>query len=149
MESRGYFGIGVLNIKTEVNYGTLFRSAQCFGANFIFLVGRRFRKMSSNTNQSQRHIPLYEYESIEDYIEHQPYDCPIIGIERTKRAVDIRQFSHPERASYILGPEDSSLPPKLLDRCSAIIEIPSEYCLNVAVAGSIVLYDRFIKRSNI
>lgn len=29
---RGYCGIGVLNMKAEINYGTLFRSAYAFGA---------------------------------------------------------------------------------------------------------------------
>lgn len=32
-----------------------------------------------------------------------------------------------------------------LTRCHRLIEIPSTYCLNVAVTGSIVLYDRAAK----
>jgi hypothetical protein len=36
MKDKGCFGIGVYNMKHEVNYETLFRTAQIFNADFIF-----------------------------------------------------------------------------------------------------------------
>lgn len=146
---RGYCGIGILNIKREVNYGTLFRSAYCFGADFIFLIGKRFKKQTSDTVCAYRHMPLFEYETTDDFLEHRPYDCQLIGIEICKRSKPIYVFNHPERAIYILGPEDGSLPNNLLDKCYCVLEIPTKHCLNVAVAGSIILYDRMIKRGGV
>ncbi len=145
---RGYCGIGALNMKTDLNYGTLFRSAQAFNADFIFLIGRRFKKMASDTTAAHKHVPLYEYTDVDDFLAHVPYDCQKIGIEIVEEAQDIRGMKHPERAVYILGPEDGSLPQKLLGRCQFIIKIPTSYCLNIAVAGSIVLYDRLLKQPN-
>lgn len=49
MNKRGYFGIGIYNPKTETNMGTLWRSAYNFGADFIFTIGMRYKKMGSDT----------------------------------------------------------------------------------------------------
>jgi len=142
---RGYCGIGVLNIKSEINYGTLFRSAYAFGVDFIFLIGKRFKKQSSDTTQAHRHLPLYEYVSFEDFYDHIPYDCQLVSVEICEKAKLIKVFSHPERAVYLLGKEDGSLPNDVIDKSWGVIKIPTAQCLNVAVAGSIVLYDRFNK----
>lgn len=142
---RGYCGIGVLNMKTGINYGTLFRSAMCFGADFIFLIGRKFVRQSSDTMKAHRHLPLYEYDDIGSFLSHRPYDCWLVGVEICERAKPIKIFNHPERAIYVLGPENGSLPNKLLDKCQDVLKIDTSNCLNVAIAGSIVLYDRQIK----
>jgi len=133
-------------MKAEVNYGTLFRSAFAFGADFVFLIGRRFKRQSSDTTQSHRHLPLFEYPTIDDFIEHTPYDCQLVGVEICERAINLKIVTHPERAIYILGPEDGSLPQSLINKCQIVTQIPTQYCLNVAVAGSIILYDRISKR---
>jgi len=144
---RGYCGIGVLNIKQKVNYGTLFRSAYVFGADFIFLIGKRFKKQCSDTVRSERHVPLFEYPSFDDFYSHIPYDCKLVSVEICEKAKLIRTFSHPERAVYLLGQEDGSLPEQVIEKSFGVIKIPTRYCLNVAVAGSIVLFDRYNKIS--
>lgn len=141
---RGYFGIGVINLKQEVNYGTLFRSALCFGADFLFLIGKRFRKMSSDTVRGERHLPLFEFLTVSDFIDHIPYGCQPVCIELDKQARPLAQLCHPERAVYILGPEDGGVPKELISRYTTV-QIPTVFCLNVAVAGSIVMYDRISK----
>ncbi len=149
VKQRGYCGIGVVNMKTKVNYGTLYRSAYCFGADFIFLIGRRFKKQSSDTVKAFKHIPLYEYSSVDDFIDHIPYDCRLVGVEITNKSKPLHIVTHPERAIYVLGAEDGGLPQQIIDHCYFVAEIPTRYCLNVAVAGSIVLYDRQLKRQEL
>lgn len=144
-KTRGYCGIGVLNIKSEINYGTLFRSAFVFGVDFIFLIGKRFKKQASDTTKTPRHIPLFEYTTFDDFYTHIPYDCQLISVEICEKAKLIRVFSHPQRAVYLLGQEDGSLPDVVIEKSFGVIQIPTRYCLNVAVAGSIVLFDRFNK----
>ncbi len=146
---RGYCGIGVLNLKRAINYGTLFRSAYDFGVDFIFLIGKRFEKQSSDTNRTERHLPLFEYLTFDDFYSHMPYDCQLVSVEICAKAKLIRIFSHPERAIYLLGQEDGSLPQEVIDKSFGVIKIPTRYCLNVAVAGSIVLYDRFNKMTTL
>ena len=132
---RGYFGIGVENLKTKVNLGTLWRSAYCLGASFIFVIGTRYKKQSSDTVKAYRHIPLYQYDNSDHFLNSRPYDCMLVGVEITDKAREIYDYHHPEKALYVLGAEDSSL--TFLDKCQSVIKIPSLYCLNVAVAGSI------------
>ncbi len=55
------------------------------------------------------------------------------------------KFTHPERAIYLLGAEDTGLPESVQSLCQSIIHIKSPMCLNVAVAGSIIMYDRISK----
>lgn len=142
MKQRGYFAVGVFNPKKEVNVGSLWRSASIFGAAYIFTIGARYHKQSSDTMKSYRHIPLYTYSDFDDFYEHMPYDCQLIGVELSKDAIDLATFRHPERAIYLLGAEDHGLPPSVLERCQHVLQLQGDYCLNVAIAGSIALYHR-------
>lgn len=144
--SRGFFGVAVYHPKTEKNIGTLWRSANLMGAAFLATIGRRYKFQSSDTLNSPDHVPLFHYESFADFHSHAPNSCPLVAVELTEAAVDLPAFSHPERAVYILGAEDHGLPEKVLDVCRHTIKIPTPRSLNVAVAGSIVLYDRVAKR---
>ena len=143
---RGYFGIALEATKTEANYGTLLRTAYNFGAAFVILIGQRFTNHASNTTEAHRHIPLYEYKDADDFWTHIPYDCTPIAVEITKSSRSLVDFLHPQRALYILGREDGSLSKQILDHCSVTLEIPSRQCLNLAVAGAIVMYDRCTKQ---
>ena len=143
---RGYFGIGIFNGKNTQNIGTLWRSAAIFGADFIFVIGHRYQKQCSDTMKTPRHIPLYAYKDADDFFDHVPYDCPVVAVELDEDSVMLDHYFHRERCIYLLGAEDIGLPQKVLERCKEIIQIPGDYCLNVSVAGSIVMYDRATKR---
>lgn len=142
---RGFYGIGIVGSKTSVNVGTLWRSAGVLGASFIFTAGKRYPQQASDTIKAWKHVPLFEFLSSDELFAALPKGCVPVGIEIDPRAQDIRHASHPERACYILGAEDTGLPPRVIARCAQVLQIPGEFCLNVAVAGSIVLYDRLAK----
>ena len=95
--------------------------------------------------QTHRHIPLYHYLTFEDFYNSMPYDCRLIGIELDEKSEPIKTFTHPERCIYLLGAEDNGLSKEVINKCHSIIQLPGEYSMNVAVAGSIVMYDRFCK----
>ncbi len=142
MGRRGYFGIGIYQTKTPANIGTLWRSAQNFGAAFIFTIGQRYRNQSSDTTAAPRHIPLYHYLDFDHFQAARPLDCLLIGVEQSDNSQALESFDHPERAIYLLGAEDNGLPPPVIDRCQHVVHISTPMCLNVAVAGSIVIYHR-------
>ena len=143
---RGYFGIGIEHGKTRQNLGTLWRSAKIFGADFIFTVGRRYDKQASDTLKTWRHIPLYHYRDVSHLHQSIPFGCKLIGVEIDANATILKDFNHPERAIYLLGAEDHGLTHEAFLACHDLIQIEGKFCLNVAVAGSIVMYDRLIKR---
>lgn len=146
-KQRGYFGIGIYNCVKDVNIGTLWRSSHIFGSSFIYTIGNKYEKQSSDTMKSWRHIPLFHYETFEEFYENVPYSCKIIGIEISDKSTPIVNFIHPQRCVYLLGSENSGLSEKIINRCHEIVQLPGEYCLNVAVAGSLVMYDRYQKRN--
>src|SRR6185312_1312420 len=94
-----------------------------------------------------RHIPLFHFATIGDAISHLPNETPLIGVELDPRGRQLHEYSHPERAAYLLGAEDAGLPQRVIDMCHDLIEIPTPQpqSMNVATAGSIVLYDRHVK----
>ena len=59
-------------------------------------------------------------------------------------AVELPSFRHPLKAAYVFGPERGSLSPAMIERCDHLIKIPTSFCINVATAAAIVLYDRTI-----
>lgn len=143
---RGYCGIGIHYVKNNVNVGTLWRSAYCLGADFIFTIGKRYKREASDTTKAFKHIPLWTFDTVDDFLCHMPRDCQLIGIEITDTAKSLEVFCHPERAIYLLGQEDGSLPQGILNRCVHVVKFTSRHCLNVASAGTVVLYDRQTKR---
>ena len=139
---RGYFGIGVEGISKPMNFGNLARSAHGFGASFIFTVApaKAIGTPQSDTSRSQDHLPWYSYGSAGELV--LPDDCRLVGVELTADAVELPSFRHPSRAAYVLGPEGGSLSPEMLERCEFTVKIPMDFCINVAMAGAVVMYDR-------
>lgn len=141
----GYFAIGIYNAKTEHNIGTLWRSAYVLGASYIFTVGKRYKKQTSDVMRTWARIPYFHYDTIEDLFENIPYDCRMVGVELTEDASFLHEFDHPKRAIYLLGAEDTGLPEQVLEKCHFIVKLPGNSSLNVAVTGSIVAHDRAAK----
>ena len=142
--SRGYFGIGVEGISKPMNAGNLFRTAHAFGASFVFTVGADYsvRKARSDTSLAPKNIPWYDWKNIEEM--QLPKGCKIVGVELLDEATDLPSFFHPISAAYILGRERGSLSPTMQEKCDHFIKIPTKFCLNVATAGAIVMYDRIV-----
>jgi len=141
-----YFEIGIYHTKTETNIGTLWRTSYQLGAAGVFTIGRRYKKQSSDTYNTIKHIPLRHYETLDDLLLCRPYGAMLIGVEMG--GIPLREFQHPKQAIYLLGAEDYGLPDKIIKQCNQIvsleaIKIPS---YNVAVAGSIIMYDRVYGR---
>lgn len=141
-EPRGYFAIGAERMSKALNLGNLMRSAHGFGASFTFTVGATYQALEAraDTSKGQNHLPHYNWDSLEEMV--LPEGCQLVGIELIDAAIDLPSFRHPLRAAYVLGPERGSLSPELVSKCDYVVKIPTRFCVNVAMAGAIVMYDR-------
>jgi tRNA G18 (ribose-2'-O)-methylase SpoU len=142
---RGYFGVGVENISKELNVGNLARSAHAFGASFFFAIAPRvdIRAMRlSDTSGAFDHIPYYQYPDAAALA--LPRQCSLVGVELVDESIELPSFRHPLRAAYLLGPEMGSLSPELQAQCDFIVRIPMKFCVNVGIAGALVMYDRML-----
>jgi tRNA G18 (ribose-2'-O)-methylase SpoU len=140
---RGYFGIGAEEISKPMNLGALMRTAHAFGASFFFTINAhpKIREAyNSDTSRSFGHLPYYPCDTLDDL--KLPKGCALVGVELTDDAVDLPRFQHPSAAAYVLGRERGSLSPALIERCAHLVKIPTKFCVNVGVAGAIVMYDR-------
>lgn len=80
-----------------------------------------------------------------DLVAHLPHSCPLVGVELTDDARMLADFSHPERAVYLLGAEDHGLTQTSLAACHHVVKLPGRFSMNVACAGSIIMYDRCVR----
>ncbi len=148
MNNHGYFGVGIFHPKHECNQGTLWRSCFAFGASFCFTIGPRFTKQASDTANAYLHVPMLNFDEMDDMVSHLPYNCPVVGVELDEKACPLDGFVHPDRCVYLLGAEDHGLPAKIIKRCHMLVQIEGlKMCLNVSTVGSILMYDRQIRRS--
>jgi tRNA G18 (ribose-2'-O)-methylase SpoU len=142
---RGYFSVGVEGISKGFNLGNLVRTAHAFGASSFFTIGAAVdyaEVKSSDTSHADIHLPFYAYKNLDEFT--LPKDCVTVGVELLDDADDLPSFRHPMRAAYVLGPEKGSLSPALQKRCAHMVKIPAKFCVNVGVAGALVMYDRMI-----
>jgi tRNA G18 (ribose-2'-O)-methylase SpoU len=139
---RGFFAIGAEGISKPMNLGNLVRSAHAFGASFVFLVDADYavRAARSDTSRAEFQLPVYDYASADAL--RLPRGCRLVGCELLDEAVDLPSFRHPPNAAYVFGPERRSLSPAMLARCHHVVRIPTRFCINLAVAGAVVMYDR-------
>ena len=143
---RGYFEIGIVNGKDKLNIGTLWRSAYQLGASGIFTIGTRYKQQGSDTTKANRHIPLRNYVSIQEFVKSRPENAKLIGVEFGGTALS--SFAHPEAAIYLLGAEDTGLPEDVKVHCNHIVTLESinQPSYNVSVAGTLVMYDRVFNK---
>jgi len=148
--NRGFFEIGIMQGKNSQNLGTLWRSANIMGANGIFTIGARYpKKHQTDTMNTPKQIPLREFSEFDVFLKTIPRDTELIAVELNETAENLTTFNHPERAVYLLGSEDKGLPEEVIKKCSRTIKIPlNKNSFNVAVSGSIIMYDRFLKKQH-
>lgn len=146
-QMKGFFGIGVEGINKPRNLGNLLRSAHSFGASYFYTVAKTVADEDMNfadTARSSQEIPMYHYNNIRHMVDHMPKGAQLVGVELVENSVDLPSFCHPRAASYILGPEQGSLSDETLELCDHVIKIPMKFCINVGVAGALVMYDRLM-----
>ena len=142
---QGFFGIGIQNGKTPENLGVLWRSAQNMGASFIFTIGNRYAKQACDTHKATGAMPYFHYKNFDDFFDNLPKGAMLVGVELDEKSVQLETFTHPKRCVYLLGAEDHGLPKLAIEKAHHLVKFKSELSLNVAVAGSIVMYDRQAK----
>jgi tRNA(Leu) C34 or U34 (ribose-2'-O)-methylase TrmL len=138
---RGYAAIGLYAPKTGETVGGAMRAAGCYEAAMIVIEGARYHKQRTDTQQTWRHIPVIHG----PLFDLMPLGCDPVIVELHPRARSLPDFVHPERAFYIFGPEDGSVPNEVIEKCQRIVQVPTKYCMNLAATVNVVLYDRLAK----
>ncbi len=135
-------------ITKEHNVGSLVRTAHATGVSEVILVGERdwnsYAARTAELYTSIVHVP-----GREAFLEHlEQGGWQLVAVELDSRAVSLFDAVYPKRPCFLLGAELGGVPPELLDAAAVIVQIPQwglVPSLNLAVAGSLVLYDHLGK----
>lgn len=145
--------IGLVNPKGPSNVGTVMRAAGCFNADEVLYTGTRYAraaqyevKTNTDTHKSRNNIPLTQVECL---LSSKTQGMEVVCVELCLGATSLIDFSHPERAIYIFGPEDGSISQTIIDQADHVVYVPTKDCLNLAATANVVLYDRLAKSSDI
>ncbi|MFY8325046.1 RNA methyltransferase [Pseudoalteromonas sp. ZZD1] len=137
--------IGLINPKSPTNVGGVLRAAGCYNAKHVFFTGTRYlnaKKFHTDTKNVIERIPLT---SVDDLQQAKPEGAKAVVIELIEGATPLPEFTHPENAFYIFGPEDGSISKEVLNWCDEVVYIPTIGCMNLAATCNVVLYDRLAK----
>ncbi|MBM3420584.1 MAG: RNA methyltransferase [Bacteroidetes bacterium] len=143
------------NIRSLMNTGSVFRSADAFRAEALYLCGITgtppHREINKTALGSTGSVPWKYFESVleavtvlkkEGYI--------IISVEQAEGAISLEEFRFRKGKRYaiIFGHEINGVAQEVIDISDACIEIPqfgTKHSLNIAVAAGIVLWEAVVR----
>lgn len=142
------FAVAAWNITKEHNVGSLVRTAHAVAAEEVMLVGERdWNVEAARTAELFTTVThLSDIEAFRHHIAARRFQ--LVAIELDSRAVSVFDARYPERPCFLLGAEIGGVPDGLLADAELVVQIPQwglVPSLNLAVAGSIVLYDYLAK----
>jgi len=129
--------------------GTLVRTAHAAAAREVVLLGEReWNIEAARTAESFTEIVQLDAD-VDLFREHlRRRRWNLVAVELAEGSVNLFDAEYPERPCFLLGAELGGVPQELLDDAAVIVQIPQwglVPCLNLAVAGSIVVYDHLTK----
>lgn len=143
-------GILIGHFKDKGNEGGLLRTAEAFGINLAFVLGKKQSEYRTSQG-SDRHIVYFEFETISDFISYvKRNNHSIVCIENIENAKSISEVrKYPKNPIFVTGNEMLGVDKQLLDNANLIVKIEqaNSYtnCLNTSVAGAIVIRDFYNK----
>ena len=102
---RGYFSIGSERISKPMNLGALMRTANAFGASYVFSIeaGHRLRDAyQADTSKSAGQIPYYQWDSIDAM--QMPRGCQLVGINVSLAGALVMYDRHLSMGGYAPRP---------------------------------------------
>ncbi len=146
------------NVRSMMNIGSVFRTADAFRVEKIFLCGitacpphKEIHKTALGATES---VDWAYFENAADAIEHlKEKNFQIIALEQTNESKDLRNFTPQKNTPYafVFGNEVKGVDDQVLVRCDDFLEIPqfgTKHSFNISVSAGIVLWDVFSKTVN-
>jgi tRNA G18 (ribose-2'-O)-methylase SpoU len=137
------------NVRSVLNVGSMFRTADAAGVAKIYLCG--YTPTPEHPKMSKTSLGAEKAVSWEHHIQTgrllrllQERGTSILALEQTKRSKDLFKFRPKFPLALVVGNEVRGLSPAILNYCDKAVEIPmcgEKESLNVAVAAGIALYE--------
>lgn len=142
------------NIRSAINVGAMFRTADAIGINKIYLTGYtprptdKFGRIQGDIAKSALGAETWIPWEYEEYINKvlkklKKENFQIVAVEQYENSIDYRKVKVGDKVAIIMGEEVNGLDKKILKKCDVIAEIPmkgKKESLNVSVACGIALF---------
>lgn len=137
------------NIRSMHNVGSVFRTADAFLLEAIYLCGytpqpphRDIHKTALGATET---VSWHYFKETSEAVEAlKAKNYPVYAVEQVEQSKMLDRFNVPEKMGLIFGNEVTGVAQDLLARCDGSIEIPQlgmKHSLNISVAAGIVLWE--------
>jgi 23S rRNA (guanosine2251-2'-O)-methyltransferase len=139
------------NVRSQSNVGSIFRTADAFLTEAIYLCGitarpphREIQKTALGATES---VPWKYYASTAEAVSDlRSEGFKIIGVEQAEGSVELQDLlvKKGEKYALIFGHEVNGVSQEVVDHCDMCIEIPqfgTKHSFNVAISVGIVLWE--------
>lgn len=139
------------NIRSAYNVGSVFRTADAFLLEGVYLVGytafpphKEIRKTALGAEESVSWKHFKTMTEAIDSIRQQGYT--LVAAEQTDRSVPLHQWQEPSSPglALIMGNEVTGVEQETLEACDQVLEIPQlgmKHSLNIATAAGVMLWE--------
>jgi 23S rRNA (guanosine2251-2'-O)-methyltransferase len=138
------------NIRSLLNVGAIFRTADGAGYDRVYLTGVTptppRREISKTALGAEESVPWEYYRDATEIIDRLKAEgWKIVALEQTPESMDYRSYrpNADVNLCIVVGSETGGTAPEILARCDACVELPMhgiKKSLNVATSAGILLY---------
>lgn len=142
------------NVRSLNNIGSVFRTADAFLVEAIYLCGitatpphRDIQKTALGATET---VEWKYFKTTIEAVEALRSSCLVYAVEQAEKSIYLNNFAPPKekKLAVVFGNEVKGVEQVVIDQCNGVIEIPqlgTKHSLNIAVSAGIVVWDLFLK----
>jgi tRNA G18 (ribose-2'-O)-methylase SpoU len=137
-----------INFRVDDNLGYLVRSAACFGAERLYVVGHvpERSRIKAASGSLVDYVEIVSFSTPRDFLDHtKNKEIQVVSAELVEgaRPLAAYSFSFDRPVCLVVGNEECGVPTEIISHSDVVyIEMPGVgYCLNTAQAANILLYE--------
>ena len=137
-----------INFRIDDNLGYLIRSAACFGAERLYVVGHVPERscIKASSGSLIDYVEIIPFATPRDFVDHAKSEgIQIVSAELVEgaRRLSTYAFNFDRHVCLVVGNEESGVPAEIISNSDVIyIDMPGVgYCLNTSQAANILIYE--------
>lgn len=144
-----------INFRVDDNFGHLVRSAGCFGAKTVYVVGHvpERSEIKSSSGSLVDYVDIIQFSTPQEFLEHcRKEEIKVVSAELMEGAEPLSSydFSFDNHTCLVVGNESTGVPAEITSSSDVVyVEMPGVgYCLNTAQTANIFLYEAVKRYEN-
>jgi tRNA G18 (ribose-2'-O)-methylase SpoU len=142
------FSLCAINFRVDDNFGHLVRSAGCFGAKTVYVIGHipDRSEIKSSSGSLIDYVNIIQFSTPQAFLEHcKKEKIKVVAAELVEgaRSLSSYDFNFDGHTCLVVGNESTGVPTEITSSSDVVyVEMPGVgYCLNTAQTANILLYE--------